>query len=136
MSCRCYHSLTLPRGTLGWSVLCDCSMSSSYSFIFCFLSSFAIILLGKKESWLLYFPCLLEVMWLLSFLSSSSRCCGLVCTVSLWHFLVILTYLSFVCVLLSLSYSVMGGSVICECVISWSYAPTYCSSVFYCLFLT
>ena len=28
MSCRCYRSLTLPRGAMGWSVVCDCGISS------------------------------------------------------------------------------------------------------------
>ena len=32
-----------------------------------------------KESWLLYFCCVLYVMSLLSFFDSSSRCHGLVC---------------------------------------------------------
>ena len=40
-------------------------------------SSFAIILLGKRESCLLYFCGILNVMFLLSFFASSSRYCGL-----------------------------------------------------------
>ena len=40
-----------------------------------------------RESWLLYFYCLLDVMWLLFFLSLRQ-----VCSMWLWHFPVILTY--------------------------------------------
>ena len=31
--CRYYRSFTLPRGAMGWSVLCDCGISWSYSLI-------------------------------------------------------------------------------------------------------
>ena len=31
MSCRCYHSLTLPRGAMCLSVVCYCGISWSYS---------------------------------------------------------------------------------------------------------
>ena len=48
--------------------------------VLCALSSFAIISLGKRESWLLYFCCVLNVMSLLSFFDSSSRCHGLACS--------------------------------------------------------
>ena len=27
VSCRCYRSLTLPHGVMGWSVICDCGIS-------------------------------------------------------------------------------------------------------------
>ena len=34
-----------------------------------------------RESWLLYFDCLLAVIWPLVFCVSSSRCCGMACSV-------------------------------------------------------
>ena len=34
MSCRYYRSLTLPRGAMGWSVVCECGISLSYSLTF------------------------------------------------------------------------------------------------------
>ena len=34
MSCRCYCSLTLPRGVMGWSVVCDYGISWLYSLTF------------------------------------------------------------------------------------------------------
>ena len=35
MSCRCYRSLTLPHGAMGWSVVFHCGISLSYSLTFC-----------------------------------------------------------------------------------------------------
>ena len=58
----------------------------------CVLSSFAIISKRKRESWLLCFYCLTNVLILQMFCDSSSRCRGLVCGVRLWHFLLILFY--------------------------------------------
>ena len=34
MSCGCYHSLLLPRDAVGWSAVCDCGISLSYSLTF------------------------------------------------------------------------------------------------------
>ena len=45
-----------------------------------------------RESWLLYFNCLSDVLWLLVLCGSSSRCRGWVCSVWLWYFLIILIY--------------------------------------------
>ena len=45
-----------------------------------------------RESWLLYFNYLPDVLWLLVCYGSSSPCRGLVCSVWLWYFLIILTY--------------------------------------------
>ena len=42
------------------------------------LSGFTIILLRKIENWLLYFKCLLGVIWLLVFCVASAWCPGLV----------------------------------------------------------
>ena len=47
---------------------------------------------GGWESWLLYFNCLDAVLWLLVFCGSSSWSHGLVCSVWLWYYLVILTF--------------------------------------------
>ena len=47
----------------------------------------------EREGWLLYFYCLLDVIRLLLFFVSSSQCRRLVCSVQLWHFLILLTYL-------------------------------------------
>ena len=60
------------------------SVGFSIRYMFCFaefsiLSSFAIISLGNRESWLLYFCCVMNVLSLLSFFDSSSWCYGLVC---------------------------------------------------------
>ena len=69
--------VALPRGAMGWSAVCDCGISCSYSLacvrcleqvipmnvcvwsLFCYaevsvLFSFAIILMGKRESWRFY----------------------------------------------------------------------------------
>ena len=43
-----------------------------------------------RERWLLCFFCLPGVLWLLC--GFSSRCKGFVCSLWLWHFLIILTY--------------------------------------------
>ena len=45
-----------------------------------------------RESQLLYFICLTNVLWLLGFCSNSSRWRGLVCSVCLRYYLIILTY--------------------------------------------
>ena len=46
----------------------------------------------ERGDWLLYFACLPDVLWLLVFCGYSSRYRGLVCSVWLWYFLIILTY--------------------------------------------
>ena len=48
-----------------------------------------------RESWLLCLICLYGVSWWLS--GSSSRCHGVVCSLWLWYFLIILTYYSLLC---------------------------------------
>ena len=53
------------------------------------LSSFLQSCWGKEWR-LLYFNCLLAIMWLIVYIVSSSRCLWLVCSVWLCHFLVIL----------------------------------------------
>ena len=45
-----------------------------------------------KESWLLCYYCLTDVLILLIFRGSSSWCRGLVCSMWLWYCLIILTY--------------------------------------------
>ena len=45
-----------------------------------------------RESWLLYFNCLPDVLWLLVFFGFSSKCRGLVFNMWLRYFLIILTY--------------------------------------------
>ena len=57
---------------------------------FCVHSSFAIILMGKREGWFLCFVCLSGDSWLLC--GSSSRRHGFVCSLWLWYFLIILIY--------------------------------------------
>ena len=60
-----------------------------------YLLSFLILpsLWRGTVSWLLDFKCHLDVLWQLELCGSSSRCRGLVCSVWLWYFLIILTYL-------------------------------------------
>ena len=45
-----------------------------------------------RESWLLCFNCLPDVLWLSVFSDSSSRCLGLDCGVWLWYLLIILIF--------------------------------------------
>ena len=33
-ACGCLYSVSLSRGTVGWSLVCDCGISFSYSFTF------------------------------------------------------------------------------------------------------
>ena len=68
--------------------VCNCSMFCCTLLLVPF--SFAIILMGM--SWLLCLICLPGVSWWLS--RSSSRCHGVVCSLWLWYFLIILTYYS------------------------------------------
>ena len=42
----------------------------------CFISFLVLVMMGKRESWLLYFVCLPAVLWLSLFCGSSSRCMG------------------------------------------------------------
>ena len=62
--------------------VCSCSM------LLYVPSSFAIILMGKRESWLLCLVCLPGVLWLLC--GSSLRCHGFVCSLWLCYFEIIL----------------------------------------------
>ena len=49
MSCRCYRSLTLPRGVMGWSEVCDCGISWSYSLtFFCIIELLNLIRISNK----------------------------------------------------------------------------------------
>ena len=50
-------------------------------------SCFAIILMGKRESWLLCLVCLPGVLWLLC--GYSNQCHGFVCSLWLWYSLTI-----------------------------------------------
>ena len=75
------------RGVIVSSILCNAVMYVQ--------SNFAIISLAEREreGLLLDFDCLLDGVWLLVVFVSSSRCCGFVCSLRLWHFLVILIYI-------------------------------------------
>ena len=73
---RCWLSLLL-----SYSVFFPCFFCA----LMCVLSSLAII----RERMMHHFVCLSGVLWLLC--GSSSRCNGLVCSVRLWYFLIILT---------------------------------------------
>ena len=70
----------IPSGSAHGSLFCGVVLGA--------LSSLAIILLRKRE--LVCFT--LIVLWLSVFCVSSSWCCGLVCSLSMWHFLIILTF--------------------------------------------
>ena len=69
-----------------------------WGFCVCFLFWYALLSALSSwwgiESWLLCFSCLLVVLWLIVFYGSSIRCCGFVCSVWYWYFLIILTYSS------------------------------------------
>ena len=65
-----------------WSLFCGVVLG--------FLSSFTIISLWRRGLNALLW--LLAAMWRLVYCVSSSWCCGLVCSVWLWHFLVIHTF--------------------------------------------
>ena len=80
----CVNSLLVVTLIVG---VCNCSMFCCA--LLCVHSSFAIISMGKRESWLLCFVCFTGVSWLLC--GSSSRCHGFVCSLWLWYFLIILT---------------------------------------------
>ena len=47
----------------------------------------------RRDSWLLYFNCLPGVLWQSVFYGSTSLCCGFVCSVRMWCFPIILTFL-------------------------------------------
>ena len=51
-----------------------------------------------RESRYPYFYCVLNGMWLLLFFAPSTRCCVIVCSLKLWHFLNIHTHLLFILV--------------------------------------
>ena len=57
--------------------------------LLCVLSSFAIILTRESDGWLPCFNCLSGVVLLFLLCGPSSRCCGLVCSVWMWYFLII-----------------------------------------------
>ena len=61
---------------------CNCSIFCCA--LLCVHSSFAIILMRKRESWLLYFICLPGVSWLMC--GSSLRCHLFVCSLWVWYF--------------------------------------------------
>ena len=46
-----------------------------------------------REIWLLYFNCVPDILWLYVLRGFSSRCRVLVCSVWLWYFLIIRTYI-------------------------------------------
>ena len=68
-----------------------------------------------RESWLLYFNCLPDVLWLLVFCGSSSQCRGLVCSENICYFLIILIYL------------------LRQYTLRWHYAAALCNFSFQCL---
>ena len=78
-----------------WSLFC-CTLVFGPCFIVYHLVSFQDLQSTRRnrESCLLYFNCLLIFSWLLVFCVSNSRCRGLVCSVCLWHLLVIFNYLA------------------------------------------
>ena len=61
-------------------------------FVVCYFKSILVLQSSwwGSESWLLCLNCLPGVSWWLS--GSSSRCHGVVCSLWLWYFLIILTY--------------------------------------------
>ena len=70
----------------GWFVFGLCfDMQYFVLSSFLFLSSF-----WRRDSWLIYFYCLVDFIRLLSFSDSSSWCRWLVCGLWLWHFVFIL----------------------------------------------
>ena len=71
-----------------------CFWRFSLRFVLQYFVTFLVVqsFLWGRESWLLYFCCVLNVMSLLSFFGSSSQYNGLVCRMWLWHFLVLLTW--------------------------------------------
>ena len=80
------------------SLLADMTVVFCLCFVLQYFVSSLILQSSRlgRESWLLYFCCDLNVMSMLSFFGSSSRCLGLVCSMWLWNFLVILTYFFYV----------------------------------------
>ena len=60
MLCRCYLSLTLPHGAMGWPVVCDCGIFCSYSLTFISLPTPVVSAAGrsKAEVLLLFTRCL------------------------------------------------------------------------------
>ena len=75
-------------------VYCFSHCGSLCCSMFCCTFFMSILVLQSswwgKESWLLCLICLPGVSWWLS--GSSSRCQGVVCSLWLWYFLIILTY--------------------------------------------
>ena len=57
------------------------------------MSSVAVVVVVVVVKSLLYFVCLPGVLRLVLFCGSSSQCCGLVCSVQLWYFLIMLAFL-------------------------------------------
>ena len=80
-------------------------------FVLCFVVRNFISILVLQSSWwgresrLLCLICLLGVSWWLS--GSSSRCHGVVCSLRLWYFLIILTYFFFLWLFLTASWVVL-----------------------------
>ena len=62
----------------------------------CFVMHYFVSILVLQSSWreslLLCYYCLTDLLLLQMFCGSSSRCHGLVCSMCLWYFLIILTY--------------------------------------------
>ena len=69
-----------------------------FSVCLCFVMHYFVSILvlqsswRGRESWLLCYYCLTDVLLLLMLCGSSSRCRGLVCSVWLWYLLILLTY--------------------------------------------
>ena len=80
-----------------WFIICCCShclwrLCVWSLFWFIVLVSFLVLQSSHWGRERLYFCCVLNAMSLLLFFDSSLQCCRLVCSMWLWHFLVILTY--------------------------------------------
>ena len=86
----CLVCFPLVMGVLCLSLFCCASLYV--------ISSFAISSWRRRESRLLCFYCLTDVLLLQMFCDSSSGFCGLVCGVWLWYFLIILIF-SFISVI-------------------------------------
>ena len=51
MSCYCKCFVALPHGAMGWSEVCDCGISRSYSLTFCVLENdtFFLLSIGSNQ---------------------------------------------------------------------------------------
>ena len=77
----------------------------------------------ERESWLLCLICLPSVSWWLS--GSSSRCHGVVCSLWLWYFLIILTIFLWDCGTCGICVKVARCNVACLKVLCWFESSSY-----------